>query len=1797
MTRGQRLLLAVIAAGLARGYAGTITNYTWLGGTGSWTDPAKWSTDSVPSCIASQVCNVFLNNPVQTSGVALGAPGASISSLTLNSLAALTVATGTLTLGNSAGAGQLTNQGTITLEDGASLVLDLNGATGAATIANSGQIHVDADTGYTASSFQIVNGGQNSSVTLSGTGSFVMGGGTISANALTNATTIEGGGTLNTLVLNQGTINNDSGGLTIYTGAGGLQNTGSIQAGNLTLDATSAYTAGAPLLTNSGTVTVNGAMTLQTFGPAGGAATINNTGTMIIGGSGLEFYDPTGQLTPGQATYVWNGNGTVFLNNGLLFGFYGSENLTIGSQQTFTGGGTLEQLNSIVNNGTIEGTGKLSITSNSLTNNGVLSVGGNSADLILNPGTLVNNGTLEAFPGTTLSISGALTNNGSLIFGNGSNVQLTGTLTNYNASTQTLQGGSYVFGGRFQSGMQPVLTLEGANVTLQGQPVLIGANSVDPIASIANIDSAGSLTFSGVNYGGTAGSLTNAGTLTVNNGSVSLAAQQFINSGTTNITDNGVLNLGGAGVKQSSLRNAPTVVNQGTLTVDQATLTITAAGENDTIDGGAAYGLHNTGAINVQNGGTLNIVIPSGFAPSVSTSLVNDGAFTVSGGATLSIQSSAAATNLSLNQPLGLNGGTLQLAGSGQEFSLAGGVTLSGAGSRIAGATGAELLLNFGAIQGAGEISNLSIGNENIVEAQGPSGLLIQPASGGLTNDGTLLVDAGSHMTITGGGGLTNFDSQNGVLSGGTYDLSGPLQLGGGNVAGLAGATVTLRGAGGFITPDGATNGLASLATIDGASSLTLASGASLTTNAGLQVEGTLSLTDSTLTVSGSLEQYRNASNPYISLNNSTLFTNGFSATESLQLNSSYAPVGGVLSLANNSSMTVTGNFVDRASQPQNGQIVTQLSGGSSLVVQGDYTITAGQNNALARTTLDGSSLTVTGTYTAGATNGAQVVDLQLTDGSRFSAGGDMQLQAGSSLHLTGAGNTAGVQGAFSNQGLVQVDAGSTLQLSGPFSNLNGQGVLNGGTYVLNGGLLTYNGGDIAVNNASVTLTGNGNPARDAAGSSILISHDGGVTSALNHLSENDSSLTLQNGAGQSIAGDFTNAGSLQLTASTMAIAGNAVNAPAGTLALQGAGNSITVGGSFTNQGFVQVDEGSTLKAGAWGNLGGTGALAGGTFVLGGTIQYAAPVTAITGLQATSLTLNGPGALITTDGSTQALASLTTVGSATLNLTNGANLALNGSLNNTGTITVDHSTFTTAGDLVNGTGGTFTVTGNPASGTAVQVGGNATNSGQLTVGNPDGAMAVAGSFTNNSGGTVQITNAPFAAGSLTVNGGLTNNGTVLVSTGSGLLSSGTLTVSGNFVNGTGGLVQIGPSGLGNPALNATGFDNSGMLAVSGGGSAVLGGLTNRANGVIQVGAGGLVNITGPAGAFTNYNSATGTLDGGAYQLAGTLQFTGANILHIGSGANVTLLPGEWITPDGSTDGLAALASNAGSLQLEDVAISTSQSFLNTGQLTFAGDGGQPTSLQVEGGITNGGQIGFSGVDSQMSAAGDFFNAAGAINLEGANNNITVDGDFINDGGNFEMNGAETGDSLTAADIEIEAGTFSGAGTVTGDTTVTGGTLHPGNSPGILTITGDYLQSGGVLQIDILSAGTPGVDYSQLDVTGDAFLGGTLELEFLNGFAPGAYEFLVAGGALSGGVSSVDIEGATCPYCIVSFGQAQHGMIVDVEAGSPTPEPATGLPVAAGLLFALWPRRRPLRHRLVAAARQLRLPAARRFTLE
>ena len=97
------------------------------------------------------------------------------------------------------------------------------------------------------------------------------------------------------------------------------------------------------------------------------------------------------------------------------------------------------------------------------------------------------------------------------------------------------------------------------------------------------------------------------------------------------------------------------------------------------------------------------------------------------------------------------------------------------------------------------------------------------------------------------------------------------------------------------------------------------------------------------------------------------------------------------------------------------------------------------------------------------------------------------------------------------------------------------------------------------------------------------------------------------------------------------------------------------------------------------------------------------------------------------------------------------------------------------------------------------------------------------------------------------------------------------------------------------------------------------------------------------------------------------------------------------------------------------------------------------------------------------------------------------------GGTLSVNGSITGAVTVAA-----AGTLAGNGSVGSVTNQ--GVVSPGNSPGILTINGDYSQTGSLTdEIQGTNPVTP--DFDQLIVNGTVTLGGAFNPSLLGGFLP------------------------------------------------------------------------------------------------
>ncbi len=347
--------------------------------------------------------------------------------------------------------------------------------------------------------------------------------------------------------------------------------------------------------------------------------------------------------------------------------------------------------------------------------------------------------------------------------------------------------------------------------------------------------------------------------------------------------------------------------------------------------------------------------------------------------------------------------------------------------------------------------------------------------------------------------------------------------------------------------------------------------------------------------------------------------------------------------------------------------------------------------------------------------------------------------------------------------------------------------------------------------------------------------------------------------------------------------------------------------------------------------------------------------------------------------------------------------------------------------------------------------------------------------------------------------------------------------------------------------NATG----GIFTISGGRNFTTNGnFTN--NGTLAVGS---TNSTFKVnGNLTNFSGTT--LTGGTYNLTGTLQFNGANI--VTNAANITLTgTSSQIINQSSGNALANFATNAtgGSFTINGGHnFTTAGNFTNNGTLTtgstaiftvngnltnFSGTTLTGGIYNLYGGmqfnnanvVTNAANITLNGTASKIvdqHGANGLANfatngAAGAFSLLGGRTFTTV-GNFTNQGlftvgsgSTFTVGGSGTSFTQTAGTttddgtlavsstgaLNVQAGSLFGKGTITGAINNTSGTVSPGDSAtvtGILTDTGAYTQhTTGVLDISI-GGTTAGTKFDQFNAT-TASLSGTLNIHLINGYVP------------------------------------------------------------------------------------------------
>jgi uncharacterized repeat protein (TIGR03803 family) len=611
--------------------------------------------------------------------------------------------------------------------------------------------------------------------------------------------------------------------------------------------------------------------------------------------------------------------------------------------------------------------------------------------------------------------------------------------------------------------------------------------------------------------------------------------------------------------------------------------------------------------------------------------------------------------------------------------------------------------------------------------------------------------------------------------------------------------------------------------------------------------------------------------------------------------------------------------------------LATNNPANMTLAVQGSFalgnttlTVAAGLTNhgIIALQAIDSNFnaiLSISGTFTNASDGTLQMI--RATGGGRTISA---TLVNQGTITVTG-GTSAIITGTQSNQGQISVDSGSLLQLQGTYNEMGG--TISGPGYLTNCTLnvisLPFTPSTILIGGTNVALATN-NPANltlAVQGSNAF----GHATLAVAAGLTNHGTIALQAvdsnfNATLSITGTFTNApdGTLQIIRSTgggRTISGTLVNQ--GAITVTG-GTFAIITGATTNQASINVDGASLLQLqGNYNEMGGT--ISGPGYLTNCTLNVislpATPTTILIGGTNVALATNNPANLtLAVQGSNAfshatltVAAGLTNHGTIALQAVDSnfnANLSINGTFTNAADGTLQMIRATGGGRTISGTlvnQGTITVTG----GTSAIITGSTTNQGQISV--DGGSLLQLQGIYNETGGTIS------GPGYLT---NCTLNVISLPATPTTILIGGTnvALATNNPANLT--LAVQGSNAFGHATLTvATGLTNHGTIALQAVDSnfnanlSINGTLTNASDGKIRAltGTGGARTITGSItnqGTINFYTSTNLGSAGAKYLNLGLISMTNATVTV--SATSFTNAVGGLISGDGTfnTSGVA-----------------------------------------------------------------------------------------------------------------------------------------------------------------------------------------------------------------------------------------------------------------------------------------------------
>jgi T5SS/PEP-CTERM-associated repeat protein len=892
--------------------------------------------------------------------------------------------------------------------------------------------------------------------------------------------------------------------------------------------------------------------------------------------------------------------------------------------------------------------------------------------------------------------------------------------------------------------------------------------------------------------------------------------------------------------------------------------------------------------------------------------------------------------------------------------------------------------------------------------------------------------------------------------------------------------------------------------------------------------------------------------------NGGTVILDINATSQRLFLDSSSSLIAGTgTSLSNTGPLTVGLNGQGSLTIQNGGQVTTSGAPFSGVYIG----FSAG---SAGNVTVNGSGSRLAGDFLTIGDSGQGSLTIQ--NGGQVTTGGGlfMGFSSGSSGNVMVSGSGSQLTAAFANVGgggvgtatvnsggvvnvdSTAIDGGGSVTVSGGGSQwntpgfltvgINGQGQLN----VQGGGVVTSGQTEIGANSGSmgtVIVSGAGSQWNNSGPlivgfsgqGSLTLQNGGQVTTSgapfsgvyVGDLAGSVGDVTV-NGAGSRLTGDFVTVG----------------NSGQGSLTIQNGGQVTTGGGLF--MGFSSGSSGNVMVSGsgsqltaAFANVGGAG---NGTLILN---------SGAAGSSATGLTIGGSLA----SGITATM-TLTDTGT---KWTNSSGLVIIGQKGK-GILNVENGAmFVTSGDLVVGQSGTGTLmitnggkvndlNATIASGTAkvdgigsqwnssqnLSVGGAGT--GKLTV--SGGAIVTSGFSSVDGAGSATITGIGSqwqntallvglgggAGGKLTISaGGIVHSSLGgLVGTNSG---TGTATVTGGgsqwnlpFVqigNGTGiSSLSIQNGGTVNSGVTSIGFTSTATVVIAGPGSALI-------STSLCVGCGGQGTLA--LSASGRGSSTSGLIIGEAAGVTGTMTLTG-------SGTKWTNTSGDVLIGD---QGTGALAVRSGAI------------FSTSGDLAVGQDGNGTLTITAGAKVTD--------VNATVGA------------VSGSTGNVLVDAGTWTNSGALDIGVNGTG-VVTIKD----KGHLSAVNTTVGSH----GSLII--DPAVVDVLGDFtLLPSGVLQLDI---GGITLDlFSQLDISGFGRFQGTIDFDFINGFAPTTGESLDLINALGADFSGATftIDGLEPGFLYTdSFSNGSFALVAqnDGVSTTATPEPSPVWFLASALII-------------------------------